>query len=333
MRPYRPLSLKHPAIRRRLASRSRYHQNTKAPNGYTAKGVKVEGTFYGVHVQGTIEEQIGCGIRSLFRVKFSEPIPIEKLHPPSGPISPIFHYRKVDESGRPISETKTFVSDQGVEFLESMRGLHCLGERPSDGKLFAVAYIFRWIDLTIPVSSLKKSQWVELIDYKVRHVSEHGRNHAVQFVKTLPKSKSMVVWFAEPQTFWDIEDLIDLAAVHPSHIGKFSYFMPFDGYKVLYKAGIKMPRAKKARYAGKWTMELDPPIPLKAMADLLRQYHRIMMKDEPDLPVKSVWYTLMKTVMFQMAPIRYDAINHIRPMREDLFYGLVVPASVIRGDL
>jgi hypothetical protein len=307
MRLYRPLSLKHPAIRRRLGHR---RNPTRAPKGYTAKGVKVTIPELGA---GVIEKQVFGGVQAQFRVKLASPIPFEDFYRPSGWEEVMKRY---DWPWKAPARTGDPVKDFA---LEKLRRDDSLVER--GGKYYVTTTQVSWSRLEVPQSSLKKGQPIELVDTK-------GRDHAVRFVKSLGRDRSMLVWFPEPMTFIDIEDLIDLTAVHPSHISKDAYFMPFDGYKKLYKLGIKMPPARRKKYGRMHMMEFAEPQPLKSMAGLLRAYHKLLTKEEPDLPVKSVWFTLMKTVLFHMAPIRYDSISHIRPMREDLFYGLVVPAEV-----
>lgn len=299
MRLYRPLSLKHPAIRRRLM----YRRNARAPKGYTVAGTKVKILVGGSSYDGVIQKQIFGGVGAMFLVKLAKPIPFRDYAEMLG---------KHENAADPL-------------FKEMLR-LGCLKEKVSgEGLYFGNAIVTcaygRWQDVSIRRDSLKKGQPIELVD-------QRSRDHAVRFVKALGVDKPIIVWFPEPMTFMDIEDLIDLAAVHPSHISKDAYFMPFEGYKKLYKAGIKMPPARRKRYGKAGLMEFTEPIPLKRMADLLRQYHRIVAKGEPDLPVKSIWFTLMKTVLFHMGAIRYDSVSVIRPMREDLFYGLIVPAEI-----
>lgn len=298
MRLYRPLSLKLPLVRRKLM----YRKNVaRAPKGYTAKGVKVHMSFHGHPVDGVIENQVFGGIGAMFRVRFSKPISAASLG--IGPESPLWQ--------------------------ESHR-LGCLQLPVSPGLQAKVTCGFaRWRDLTIPVKSLKKGQPIELVDtHSSGHVMTGGRDHAVRFVKSFGFGKPIVVWFPEPMTYMDLEDLVDLNAIHPTHISKDSYYIPFKGYKALYRAGVRLPPAKRKKYAGTWIMEFKEPVPIKKMADYIRKSYETQKADEPDLPVKSVWYTLMQTILFHMAPIKYDSIDAIRPMREDLFYGLVVPAEV-----
>ncbi|MFO0701776.1 MAG: hypothetical protein U0236_21355 [Nitrospira sp.] len=286
------------------------------------------------------------GVWALFRVKFSKPIPLEDLHLPSGPLAPRFGYQRFDPSGRPVGEREPQVSEKSERFIEELHRLRCLGRRGSDGKLFAVCGIMPWNFLTIIPKTLKKGQNIELIDRHATHVMTHGRNHAVQFVKWVKGvGSSMVVWFPERVNYMEIEDIIDLSAVQSSYITKESFYMPFNGYKALYKAikkeqeehgrliGVKMPPARKSKYAGRPIMVLDPPVPIKQMIGYIRLYHEIQKRDEPELPIKSVWYTLMKTVLFNMAPIKYDSISAIRLMREDNYYAHVIPAKAVMGNL
>lgn len=310
MKLYRPLSLKHPAIRRRFG----YRRNvTRAPKGYTSKGVKVSVTVGDEKVTGTIEKQDFGGVQAQFRIKLSKPVPFERFYKPSGWEQVMKRY---DWPWKAPVRTGDAVKDFALEKLNRDDALIEHG-----GKYHVKVVQVPWSSVSIPPSLLKKGQPIELVD-------QRNRDHAVRFVKSLGNEKPLVVWFPEPMTFMDIEELLDLTAVHPSHISKDAYFMPFEGYKKLYKAGIKMPPARRKRYGKAMLMEFAEPVPLKRMADLLRQYHRIVTKGEPDLPVKSIWFTLMKTVLFHMGAVRYDAISVIRPMREDLFYGLVVPAEI-----
>jgi len=305
-----------------------YRRNTsRAPKGYSVKGTKVSISVGGEKITGVVEKQDFGGVQAQFRVKLSKPVSFDHFYSPSGWGTIMKRYdwpfKAPPRTGDPV---KDFA-------LEKLNRDGSLVER--GGKYYVGTVQVPWNSVSIQQSSLKKGQPIELVDNR-------GHDHAVRFVKSLGAEKPMIVWFPEPMNFVDIENLIDLTAVHPSHISKDAYFMPFDGYKKLYKAGIKLPLARRKklmltegpavsplpppRYAR--MMDLDPPIPLKKMADLLRQYHRIASKDEPDLPVKSIWFTIMKTVLFHMGAIRYDSVSVIRPMREDLFYGLVVPAEI-----
>ena len=317
-RLYKPYTRKLLSMRHVYGGR-RFRRNA-APRGmpkdYTVAGTPVvlalrEGEHQGIsmRIEGKVERQVFGGVRALFMVRFKKPVPLSMILRAQGRVPPAVH----GEAG-------------AWKVIDEFKNIGCAVTGPdpkSEHPLmrYSVACMWaRWGDLTIPAARLKKGMPLEI-------VSTQDVDYPVRFIKK-DKSGNYIFWLPEPMSWYDVEKLYDWTKVRPEYISKHTYSMPFDAYKTLYRAGFKMPKARRRKMAGHTLMDFAEPVPLKEMVDkYLRPYYHMLKKKDPGRQAKDIWGTILRMVLFHMIPVHKSKIAAIRPMREDLFYGLVVPAE------
>jgi hypothetical protein len=305
-RLYRPLTRK--LLSMRHVYRGRRFRRNAAPKGmpktYTVAGTPVvlairagEHGHVGLKIDGKIERQVFGGVRALFMVKFKHRTSTVRIAEAQGRYTPSEFTKMRDE----LKKVGCLVTDGG-------------------GMSAATCMWARWGDLTIPAARLKKGMPLEV-------VSTQEVDYPVRYIKR-DKQGNYIFWLPEPMTWYDVEKLYDWTKVRPEYISKHAYSMPFEAYKTLYRAGFKMPKARRRRLAGRVIMDFLEPVPIKEMVDkYLRPYYHTLKKKDPSRQAKDIWGTILRMVLFHMIPVHKSKIAAIRPMREDLFYGLVVPAE------
>lgn len=324
MRIHRSTALTFTALRSRLRGTVR---RNAAPKGYTATGVPVEIKVGGKYFPGVIEKQVFSGPGAMFKVRLK------------GEINFFFLSDRMGKYG-PAREA----------LMAEYERVGCLKYVKSGGAYIPIATCMwaRWGDLRVPVKSLKKGMPVELVVTNESHVSSIT-DYPVRFIKWV-KSKSggraPLVWFPEPMTYYDIKKIYAWDDVRPENFSKHVYMMRLEQYHGIYKAGLKPPPARPRRVAGVRFMEFIEPVPIKVMVDkYLRPYYHLqkagdivdrrgnlLATGKPHLTPGFIWGTILTMVVFHMAPIKPERIQ-FRPMREDLFYGLVVPAEAAFGNI
>jgi hypothetical protein len=313
---YKPLTRKITALKplyRRLVSGN----PKRAPKEYSVSGVRVHvtvGKEYTKKFSGVIERQVFGGVRALFLVRFKKPVSLYEIVQ--------LMDLKVEEADKFEAELKRQglitaqegIMDPGIPIRTASVVARLRPRYRQIGKLVKGMWA-RWSDLSIPATWLRKGQPIEMMD-------SEGRDFAVRFIKRLKKKKGRIlVWLPEPLTWWDIREMHDWTMVRPEHVSKHQFFIPFKAYKAMYKKGIKLPRARKKKYGGKWLMEFEDSISQKELIQYLSIYAKMTKS-----PMAHVWSTYLAMSLYHMVPIETGAVT-IRPMREDLFYGLVVPVE------
>lgn len=315
----RRIVLHRPITRTLAALRGVYRRtalrNAKAPAGYSVAGTPVEVHLTGHTLHAVIEKQAFGGPGAMFRVRLKKPVPFKAF-------SAFMGIPTASASGR-------------EKLFEEYQRLGCLERviREEGGlEAFVVTCMWApWRFLTIPLNRLKKGQPVEVVVESAKHV-QSIENYPVRFVKWMKRKHDgrhvPLVWFPEPVTYFDIAKIYLWNFVRPEHISKHAYLVTLDMYRKLYDAGLKLPRARRRRMGGMKMMEFLEPVPIKTFVDrFMRPYYKIKQKEDPGLRAVHIWGSLLITVLFHMAPLDPRRIDAIRPMREDLFYGLVIPAE------
>lgn len=285
----------------------RYRANpAKGWKGYSTRGLPAVIKTPGQEYKGVIEEQVFGGVHARFKLRLMPPQP--------------FHEIASSVVGREGKE-------EVAKFRSELFTLGCLQEEATGAiRWDRVNCLWgRWSDISLIPRFIKKGQPLELSSRDVTSTP-------VRFVKWLKRYTKMLVWFPEPMTYFDIRHIYDWRSVTPKMISKDSYFMSFHQYKAMYKAGIPMPRARRKRMGGLRLMEFIEPIPWQDMARRLAAYRKHLVESgkrkATDVPPWTVWESVLSTVFFHMAPVDIEKRNiAVRPMREDLFSQIVVPAE------
>jgi hypothetical protein len=275
----------------------RYRRNAEA--GYSVKGTPVVVRTYGGHHEGTIESQLFGGVKAMFRIKLAEPVPLDEMLSSLG------------------IRDETRITKQA--YIAEAKRLRCLAHSRSMDMLVIVCMYARWQDVTLrePKAGMLTEAVIAGKDWPGRIVkvtkSEYGGH------------SDIALWMAEPATWFDVEKYMDATKVKPGFISKVSTMIPKGGYTAMKAIGINLPEATEAAYAGIPVMVFEQPVPIKEMAKYISQLQKAQFGH---FPRSSVWYTLLKTVMFYVVPFKH--VEVFKPMREDLAAYLDIPEDVIR---
>jgi hypothetical protein len=233
----------------------------------------------------------------MFRIKLAEPVPLDEM----------------------LSSLGIRDETRKQAYLAEVKRLRCLAHSRSLDMLVVVCMYARWQDVTLrePKQGMLTEAVIAGKDWPGRIVkitkSEYGGHSDVS------------LWMPEPVTWFDVEQYMDATKVKPAFISKVSTMIPKGGYTAMKAIGIDLPAATEAAYAGIPVMVFEEPVPIKEMAKYISQLQKAQFGH---FPRSSVWYTLLKTVMFYVVPFKH--IEVLKPMREDLAAYLDIPEDVIR---